>query len=77
MVSLNVYESLRVNSDIILYTCDKSFLWLLMCVPGGSDYQKQGVVMNHLRGTYALVAITASTVAANQLSVGMECNFYC
>ena len=47
-----------------------------MYIPGGSDYQKQGVVMKHVRGTYASVTITASTFAANQLSVGMECTFY-
>jgi len=48
-----------------------------MCIPGGSDYQKWGVVMKHVRGTYASVTVTASTFAVNWLSVGMECTFYC
>jgi hypothetical protein len=50
---------------------------LLMCITGGSDYQKQGVVMKHVRGIYASVTVTASVFAANQLFVGMESTFYC
>ena len=43
-----------------------------MCAPGGSDYQKQGVVMKHVRGTYASVTITASIFTANQLSFQLQ-----
>lgn len=50
---------------------------MLMCIPGGRDYQKQVVVMKHVRDTYASITITALTFAANQLSLGMGCIFYC